>query len=74
MMEIGTKRLRGKEVLEEEDTWAQKHFCETVHSGLAGSALEMATAGQCCREKLWAWDNFCSWDPRAVSARVVLCT
>ena len=51
MMEIGTKCLRGKEVLEEEDTRAQKHFCETIHSGLADSALEMATTGQCCREK-----------------------
>ena len=51
MMEIGTKCLRGKEVSEEEDTQAQKRFCETIHSGLADSALEMATAGQCCREK-----------------------
>ena len=51
MMKIGTKCLRGKEVLEEEDTQAQKRFCETIHSGLADSALEMATAGQCCREK-----------------------
>ena len=51
MMEVGTKRLRGKEVSEEEDTRAQKHFCETIHSGLADSTLEMATAEQCCREK-----------------------
>ena len=51
MMEVGTKRLRGKEVSEEENTRAQKRFCETVHSGLANSALEMATTGQCCREK-----------------------
>ena len=51
MMEIGTKCLRGKEVSEEEDTRAQKCFYETVHSRLADSALEMATAEQCCREK-----------------------
>ena len=45
MMEIGTKCLRGKEVSEEEETLVQKCFCETIHSGLADSALEMATAG-----------------------------
>ena len=45
MMEIGTKCLRGKEVSEEEETLVQKCFYETIHSGLADSALEMATAG-----------------------------
>ena len=40
MMEIGTKRLRGKEASKEENTRAQKRFCETVKSGLADSVLE----------------------------------
>ena len=40
MMEIGTKRLRGKEASEEKNTWAQKSFCETVKSGLTNSVLE----------------------------------
>ena len=51
MMEVGTKHLRGKEVSKEDDTLAQKRFCEIVHSGLADSTLEMAIAGQCCQEK-----------------------
>ena len=40
MMEIRTKRLRGKEASEEENTQAQKRFCETVKLGLANSVLE----------------------------------
>ena len=40
MKEIGTKRLRGKEVSKEENTWAQNCFCETVLSGLADSVIE----------------------------------
>lgn len=40
MKEIGTKRLRGKEVSEEENTRAQKPLCETVLSGLADSVIE----------------------------------
>ena len=40
MKEIGTKRLRGKEVSNEENTRAQKCFCETVFSGLADSVIE----------------------------------
>ena len=51
MMEVGTKRLRGKEVSKEDDTLAQKRFYEIVHLGLADSTLEMAIAGQCCQEK-----------------------
>ena len=41
MKEIGTKRLRGKEVSEEENTWAQKRLCEMVLSGLADSVIEL---------------------------------
>ena len=41
MMEIGTKRLRGKEASKEENTRAQKRFYETVKSGLADSVLEL---------------------------------
>ena len=40
MKEIGTKRLRGKEVSEEENTRAQKRLCETGLSGLADSVIE----------------------------------
>ena len=40
MMEIGTKRLRGKEASKEKNIWAQKSFCETVKSGLTDSILE----------------------------------
>ena len=40
MKEIGTKRLRGKEVSKEEKTQAQKRFCETVLSGLADFVIE----------------------------------
>ena len=40
MKEIGTKCLRGKEVSEEENTWAQKRLCETVLSGLADSVIK----------------------------------
>ena len=40
MKEIGTKRLRGKEVSEEENTRAQKRLCETCLSGLADSVIE----------------------------------
>ena len=41
MKEIGTKRLRGKEVSKKENTWAQKRFCEMVLSGLADSVIEL---------------------------------
>ena len=41
MKEIGTKRLRGKEVSEEENTWAQKRLCEMVLSGLADFVIEL---------------------------------
>ena len=41
MKEIGTKRLRGKEVSKEEKTWAQKRFCEIVLSGLVDSVIEL---------------------------------
>ena len=41
MKEIGTKRLRGKEVSKQENTRAQKHFCETVLSGLVDSVIEL---------------------------------
>ena len=41
MKEIGTKRLRGKEVSEEENTRAQKRLCEMVLSGLADSVIEL---------------------------------
>ena len=41
MKEIGIKRLRGKEVLEEENSRAQKRLCETVLSGLADSVIEL---------------------------------
>ena len=41
MKEIGTKRLRGKEVSKEEKTQAQKCFCEIVLSGLADFAIEL---------------------------------
>ena len=40
MKEIGTKHLRGKEVSKQENTRAQKCFCETVLSGLADSVIE----------------------------------
>lgn len=40
MKEIGTKRLRGKKVSEEENNWAQKRFCETVLLSLADSVIE----------------------------------
>ena len=40
MKEIGTKRLRGKEVSKEEKTRAQKRFCETVLLGLADFVIE----------------------------------
>ena len=40
MMEIRTKRLRGKEALQEKNPGAQKRFCETVKSGLTDSVLE----------------------------------
>nr|POE71501.1 hypothetical protein CFP56_34311 [Quercus suber] len=40
LMEIGTKRLRGKEASEEENNRAHKRFCKTINSGLVVSVLE----------------------------------
>ena len=45
---MGIKQLRGKEILEDEDTRAKKRSYETVSSDFADSVLVVAvTAGQC---------------------------